>query len=273
MLISALLVAMLHVAVRHVSADIPAFQSAFFRSLFAFLFVVPLIVQRGLGIFATRHLHLHVGRAVVNVGAMVTLHVALSMTPLAVVAAISFTSPLWAVMGAILIFGEPAHRTRLLALAVGFAGTWIVLRPGIEVISEGALWMLASAAVWSGVVLFTKGITRHDDSAAVVVWMGVLVTAMTAVPAMLVWVAPTPAQLMWLVLVGFCHCGAQFCLSQALKMADAGVVMPVEFVKLLWAVVFGLAIFGEVPDLWTLVGAAVIFGAVIWLTMRESRRG
>ncbi len=271
MLLSSLLVAVLHVAVRQVSADIPAAQSAFFRSLFSFIFVLPLVAQRGMSVFSTNHLHLHVGRAVFNVGAMITLHIALAITPLAVVAAISFSSPLWAVLGAILVFGEAARRGRILALAIGFAGTWIVLRPGVEVISEGALWMLTSATVWAGVVLFTKALTRHDDSVTVVAWMGVLVTLLTAVPAALVWVTPTVGQLLWLALVGFCHFAAQFCLSQALKIADAGVVMPVEFFKLLWAVLFGLAIFGEVPDLWTLLGGAVIFTAVTWLTVRESR--
>ncbi|MEX2643976.1 MAG: DMT family transporter [Acetobacterales bacterium] len=270
MVLSALLISVLHAAVRYISSDIPAPQSAFFRSLFAFMFVAPFILRRGLSVFRTGCFRLHVGRGLVNVTAMITLHEALALTPLAVVAAISFTSPLWAVIGAILLFGEPAKRPRIVALAIGFVGTWVVLRPGVEVVSEGSLWMLTSAAAWSGVVLFTKAITRHDDSITVVAYMGLMVTLLTAIPAALVWVTPSASDIGWLVLIGFCHFGGQFCLAQSLKLADAGVVMPVDFMKLIWAMAFGFIVFTELPDLWTLVGGTVIFATVTWLTVHES---
>ncbi|MBI4182476.1 MAG: DMT family transporter [Proteobacteria bacterium] len=273
MVASTVFVVFLHAAVRHVSAHLPPAETAFFRTFFALLLLGPWFLKVGLAPFRTRRIGLHLWRSLMNVAAMITLHEALAIpgTKLSAINAISFTSPLFASVAAVFVLGEAMRARRALALVVGFAGMLVIFRPGIEAVDVGGLWALGSAVGWALVLILTKILARTEASVTIVAYMALFLTAMNFVPAFLVWVPPTPADLGWLAMVGACQVAGQMCIAQSLKEAEATAVMPLDFGRLVWATLVGYLLFAEVPDPWTWIGGTVIFASATYITVREAR--
>jgi len=273
MALHTLAVATLHVAVRQASAEgMHAYETSFFRSFIAVLWMVPWFAKRGTAAFRTRKPHLHLTRGAFNVGAMVTLHIAIAIpTPLALIAAVAFTAPLFAGVGAILILGEALKLLRSGALVVGFAGAIAILRPWEGALNIGALWILSHAACWAGALLMTKRMAATESPPVTVAYTMILLTLFTAPMAATVWTWPTPTAMAWLLLVGFLQVSNQLALTQAMREVDATVVMPFDFLRMVWASLYGYAVYSEQPDLLTWIGGLVIFAAATALTINESR--
>ena len=201
---------------------------------------------------------------------MITLHKGLGMAGLAVVNAVYFTSPLFASLGAIVLLRERVRSRRIAALIIGFVGTLIIIRPGFEGFSPGALWVVVAAMFWAWVVILTRILGRTESSVTIVAYMTLFLTPMALGPALTVWVTPTTTEFGWLALVGACQIGTQMCHAQALKLAEATAVMPLDFGRLIWASLLGYLLFAEVPDVWTWIGGTVIFASSIHIAYREA---
>ncbi len=187
--------------------------------------------------------------------------------------ALSFTAPLFATLLAIPILGEVVGLRRALSVVVGFAGALIVIRPGAEgLINAGALVTLFSAFFWGLALCFIKLLSRTETSVAITFYAATALLPVTFVAALPVWQTPSWTMLGWLVLLGALGTIGQLCLSQAMRLADATVVLPIDFTRLVWSAVLGLVLFAEVPDLATFVGGTVIFSSVIYIAYRERAR-
>lgn len=266
---AAVIFAVMHGSVRWVSAEIHPFEVAFFRNLFGFLVLVPWFTTQGLGPLRTKRFGLHLLRASSNVVAMVMFFMALSMTPLAVVQALGFTAPLFATVLAILILGEQVRLRRWTALIAGFVGALLIVRPGIQPLDAGALLTLGSAAVWGLTLIMIKVLSRTDSAVTITAYMVLLMTPLSLVPALFYWTWPSAEAWFWLVVCGVTGTLAQLLMTQSFRVADATVVMPFDFTKIVWGALIGYLIFGEVVDAWTWIGAAVIFAGVTYITYRE----
>lgn len=270
MLVSTLLFAAMHGSIRHVAAGgIHPFEIAFFRNLFALLVVLPWFVRHGLGPLRTRRIGLHALRAVFNIVAMLSFFYALTVAPLAEVTALGFTAPIFATVLAVLVLGEVVGVRRWGAVVVGFVGTVIILRPGFETIGLGQSLTLLSSLAWAWALMVIKVLSRTDSSVTIVTWMALSMIPLSAVPAAFVWHWPDGGQLLWLVLIGLLGGSGQYCVAEALRRSDAGLVMPVDFCKLLWVSVIAWLAFGEVADLYTWLGGAVIFASTVYIAYRE----
>lgn len=261
--------AIMHAAVRHVSRELPPIQIAFFRNLFGLVFLVPLVMANGFAQMRTRRLGLHAFRGLINIVAMMLFFTAISITPLAKVTALSFTAPIFAAALGVLMLGERFRMHRWGALAAGFIGMLIVLRPGLAVVEPGALMALTAAALWAVTMIIIKMLSRTESSVAIVAWMGIFLCAFSIGPALWVWQTPSAAAWGWLVFIGLAGSAAQVSLSQSLKEADTTAVMPFDFLKLIWVALLGAWLFGEVPDRYTFIGAGVIFTASLYIARRE----
>ncbi|QIE54117.1 DMT family transporter [Pikeienuella piscinae] len=261
----------MHVSIRHVSAELPPFEIAFFRNLFGLLVLTPLLLRSGFQEMRTQRIGLHALRSLLNIGAMLMFFTALAITPLAKVTALSFTAPIFTALMSYFILGEVFRVRRWLAIGAGFVGMLIVLRPGVAMVEPGALLALGSATLWAGALIVIKVLSRTESSVAIVAWMGVFLSVFSLGPALWVWRDPTPEAWVWLVFIGIIGTLGQVALSQALKEADPGAVMPFDFLKLIWISLLAAWAFGEIPDAWTFVGAAVIFSAGIYVVRRERR--
>lgn len=268
--------AAMHASVRVASTELDPFQIAFLRNLFGLAFLVPLLIGPGFQQMKTRRLGLHALRAIVNIAAMLLFFTALATTPLAKVTALSFTAPIFVAILSFLVLGERFRLRRWGAIAAGFAGMLLIIRPGLTVVETGALMVLASSALWAVALTMVKVLSRTDTSVAIVAWMGVFLSVFSLGPALWVWRDPTLWAWGWLLFIGFTGSVAQVTLSQALKETDPTVVMPFDFLKLLWATLLAFWWFAEIPDSFTWAGAAVIFAAGLYVANREraaARRG
>ena len=263
--------AILHGSVRYISSEIHPFEITFFRNLFGFIVLLPWFVIHGLRPLRTRRIGLHLLRASSNVVAMLMFFMALSMTPLAQVQALGFTAPLFTTVLAIFILGERVRLRRWTALIAGFIGALIIVRPGLQPIDTGSVLTIVSAAIWGFTLITIKVLSRTDSAVTITAYMVILMSPLSLLPALYYWTWPDPAMWVWLVVCGVSGTVAQLLMAQSFRVAEATVVLPFDFTKIVWGALIGYLAFGEVVDIWTWVGAAVIFSGITYITYRERK--
>jgi drug/metabolite transporter (DMT)-like permease len=269
------LFAVMHMMIRQLSAEIHPFEIAFFRNFLGIFLLVGWFMRIGFGALRTSNAGLHLARAAVNAAAMLCYFTSLSMAPFATVTALGFTSQLFAALGAVLFLGERIRLRRTLALVAGFLGVLAIVRPGVAQIGPGEMLVLASAVAWSAALLLIKAMSRTDSSWTITAYMNLLLTPITLVPALFVWQWPSLGQFLWLAAIAVIGTLAQTAFNQALREAEVAVVMPFEYLRLIWAALIGMFVFAEVPGLWTWMGGAMIVASTSYIAYRESvlRRG
>lgn len=261
----------MHVSVRLVPGDMHAFQIVFLRNGIGLLLLLALYGRGGLGVLRTRRLGLHGLRGLLQMLSMVTFFSGLFSTPLAQVNALNFTSPLFATALAVLVLGEKLPPRRLLVLVLGVAGTLIIIRPGFAEIGAGPLLILVSALFWGLALIAIKVLSRTESTPTTILYMALFLTPMSLVFAVPVWQWPGPEQWAWIVWIAVLGTTAHMALNQSFRMAEATVVLPLDFLKIIWGSAWGYLFFAEVPDLLTWVGGTVIFVSTTTLALREAR--
>jgi len=257
--------------VRYLTQSFDPLQVVFFRNLFGLLAMLPWLARQGFGALQTRRLGLHVLRAVIGVVAMVGWFTTLSLMPLAEATALSFTAPMFTGVLAVVLLGEAMRIRRWTATVIGLLGALIILRPGIEAVQPVALLAIATAAIWAASTVLIKVMARTESAGAIVTYLNLFSLPLALIPALVVWVAPTLEQLAWCALLGLAGSTAHVCMARALACADATLVMPLDYIRLPAVALIAYLAFGEVPDIWTWLGAAVIAASGIYITLREAR--
>lgn len=261
-------------SVKQLAGDLHPFQIAFFRCVFGALFLLPWIARSG-GlrlVIGTKRAGLHLLRGAFQAGGMLGTFWAASLTKLATISAIGFTAPLFAALLAILLLGERVGRWRWLSLVIGFSGTLIILRPGAEIVGIGAFLALAASFSWATAMVLIKRLTETESALSVSIWAALVIAGFSLIPALFVWQWPDFLTYVWLFAIGSFGSFGQFCFAKALSKADTTLVLPFDFMKLLWASLAGYFIFAEVPSLWTWVGGAIILASSVFLTYREQKK-
>lgn len=269
MCLSTVAFSIMHGLVRYVSEVLPPFQIAFFRNVFGLAFLLPLLMRSRFAILRTKRIGLHALRGAINIVAMLMFFTALSISPIAKVTALSFTAPIFMAILAVLVLGERFRIYRWLAILFGFLGMLIILRPGLVAIDTGALLVTGSAALWAVAMVLIKILSRTESSLTIVAYMGIFLGIFSIFPAIWVWQPFGLQTLGWMVLIGLFGSIAQMSLSQSLKETDPTALMPFDFLKLIWTALIGAWFFGEIPDIYTMIGAAVIFSSGLFIAWRE----
>jgi drug/metabolite transporter (DMT)-like permease len=270
MLASTLLAAVMNSAARYISQSVHPFELIFFRNLFAFFFVLPFLWRVGFGALRTERPWMHAGRASLNVINMMFWFTAISLAPLAEVVALGFTAPIFATILGVLIVKEVVGIRRWSAIVVGFIGAVVVLQPGFDTVQLGHGLVLMAAMMWAAILLIIKSLSRTESSITIVAYMSILMTPLSLIPALFVWVWPTWTELGWLAVIGISGGAAQYLLTQSFHEADISVVMPFDFAKLVWIALIAYIAFAEVPTLTTWIGGAIIFASGLYIARRES---
>ena len=271
MMIAAMLNMSMAAILKGLVNELPVFEVAFFRHFFGTMILLPLLLRPGANPFRTQRFSMHCMRAVLNIVAILAYFTAVSLIPLTQVTALGFTSPLFASLFAVLILGEVMRRSRITGLLLGLAGAVIILRPGFQEISIGAMLALGSALFWAGAMTCIKSLSRTDPSVAVVFYAAFLQLPIAFVLTLFVWRTPTLAQLGLMVIIAIIGTLAQLSITQAFRQADSSVVLPMDFTKLIWASILGYFLFAELPDIWAWIGGAVVFSGVLWVGYSEAR--
>ncbi len=271
MALAAAAFSVMHAAIRHLSDEMHPFEIAFFRVFFGFFALAPVFLRDGWAPLRTTKIKLFAYRGVLNSAAMLMFFFSLSITPLATVAALSFTAPLFATLLAMLLLRETVQLRRWTALLIGFAGTLVILRPGIAEIGLGPMLVIGSSVVWAFALMLIKVLTRTESSVTITAYASIFLSPVCLVAAIPYWTWPGLEQLAWLAAIGVVGTVAQTAMNQSFKLADASAVLPMDFSKLIWASAIGFALFGEIPDLWTWVGGVMIFAGATYVGIRESQ--
>jgi drug/metabolite transporter (DMT)-like permease len=263
--------AAMNVVIRAMNQELHPFQVAFLRCAVGCAFMLPWLARTGFDGLRTASHKLYFSRAIVGCASMLCWFSALAFLPVAEATALSFTSPLFATAAAALLLGEVVRRRRWIATIVGFCGAMIVLRPGIDALSFAHALVLASAALGGWNSITVKQLTRTDNPNAIILYMTLYLVPLSAIPAAFVWQWPSAQAWMLTCLLGLFATLAHQSFTRALAACEASYVLPFDFTRLPMVALLAFLAFGEVPDLWTWVGGAVIVGATIYIARREAQ--
>ncbi|MBB3978470.1 drug/metabolite transporter (DMT)-like permease [Rhizobium azooxidifex] len=269
---NSLVAAMDGVIVRLIAGEIHPLGIVFFRNLFSLVALYAIFPRSRLHGDSNMSFWVHAIRAVIKLLALFAGFMAVTQMPLASATAIAFTMPLFVMLGSVLFLGEQFFAARIAALVLGFAGVLIVLQPGSGTLDMGALWALAGAIGLASVALLMKVSATREDPLRIA-WLNLVITVPVALLiAVPVWQTPSLYALGLMALQGVGGLMAQLAFARAMKLADASLLVVVDFIRLPTALFFGLVLFGEPIRMAVVVGATIILCAILILFHRENGR-
>ncbi len=263
------------VAGREVSVTLDTFEIMMYRSAIGLVIVAAVLSVAGQWrAVRTDHLKRHILRNAAHFTGQNLWFFAVTAAPLAQVFALEFTTPIWVVLLAPFLLGEPLTRRRTLAVVLGFVGILIVARPGAETVNAGTITAALAAVFFALTYIATKRLTRLETIGGIMFWLTAiqLVFGLAAAGFDGDIALPDAAALPFVVVIALAGLLAHFCITNALSLASASIVAPLDFVRLPAIAVIGMALYDEPLDLFVFLGAAVIFGANYVNILAENRK-
>lgn len=256
---------------RYLSSDIHTFEIVFFRSLFGAAFLLPWLFRTGIKGLYTRRIGMHMARGLFGLATSYILFTAIMLAPLGEVAAILTIRPLVASLAVILILREAALGRRWLATVLGFAGALVILQPGFSDVSLGVVLALVAVCLMASLTVIMKSLSRTESPDCIAMWQMVIFTPLALVPMLFVWQTPDLFQLILLIGTGLTGTLTQRSITRAYAAADATVILPFDFTRLVFSAALGFIVFAEFPDIWTWLGGALILAATLTYVRAETR--
>ncbi|MDJ0610659.1 MAG: DMT family transporter [Kiloniellales bacterium] len=260
--------------VKWLGESYPTVQLVFFRSLFAFIPLGFLMFRDGVSqALRMNDRQGHLLRAVVGVLALWAFFYAFAHMPLADVIAITFAAPVFVTALSVPLLGERVGLRRWSAVLVGFLGVLIMIQPGAGVFQTVALVPLGGVVFYALAMVFVRKLSRTETSASIVFYFTLACTLVSGAALPFSWVTPEPWDWALLVALGLIGGMAQITFTRAVSLADVSVIMPFEYTAMLWAVVLGFFIWGEVPgnNIW--IGVAIVMASGLYILYREASLG
>ena len=253
---------------RYLAGSYSTFELAFLRCAVAVCVLTPLVLRGGVAQLKTKIIHIHGLRMAATYMAILFWFYAAESVPVGDFFAIQFATPLFTIGAAALLLRENVTLKSWLAAIVGFGGVLIIVRPGYIPMSIGIMAAIATALSYALVNTLIKVASRHDSPTVMTFYVNVLILPVSAIPAYFVWKTPLWDDVPTLLGVTLFATLAQFCVANSISLADARVVQPMNFMRMPMAALLGFLVFSEFPDLWTWIGAVIIFGAA-WYAVQH----
>jgi drug/metabolite transporter (DMT)-like permease len=271
MVTGCLLFSIMGALVKLLGQKLDSFQIAFFRCFFGFIAILPFVLLKpGCRAFRTTHFYGHFLRGALGVAAVVAGFYATTRLPLTDSTAISFTAPLFMILTAIFLLGEKVRWRRGLATVAGFIGVLVMVRPDRGTLDLGAMVGLFGAFLGALSTTLIKRLSATEEALTILIYFGLFSSILTAIPAYFVWHSLTGGELALLALVGALGAVGQFCQVRAFAAGELMAVAPIDYSRLIFAGIMGFLLFAELPDRYTLVGAAMIVGSTLYIACREA---
>lgn len=267
-----LLFVFLNALMRGLALQLDPFQTQFLRYLAGCVVLLPFVLRAGVAAYRPQNIGGQFARGAVHTFGLCLWFVAIPHITLADTTAIGFTGPIFIMLGAWLVFREPMRWERWVAALIGFGGVLIVVAPKLS--GSGGYYtlvMLASAPVFAASFLITKGLTRYERPAVIVVWQSITVALCSLPLALLDWQTPSLLQCAVFLLCGLLGSAGHYCLTRSFSVADISATQSVKFLDLVWASLVGWLAFSDQPSQSTLIGGLVICASTIWIAHREAR--
>jgi drug/metabolite transporter (DMT)-like permease len=270
MLGSTLAFGMMAVAIRLATADVPTQEVAFFRNGFGLLALLPILLRPGHAPLRTRQLPRYFLRSVIGLGSMLCGFWALGHLPLTQAVSLSYSTPLFVTIAAVLWLDETVRMRRWAAVIIGFLGVLVIVRPGSADFTPGTLIAVLAAVLSALVAIQIKQLTRVDSADTVVFYTYVFWVPLSLIPALFVWVWPSGITWLWLVATGVFGTLGQLLWTRALRLGEVSALTPISFMQLPLVALFGWWLFDESLDRWTVIGAGIILASNAYIAHREA---
>jgi drug/metabolite transporter (DMT)-like permease len=247
------------VAGREATTAVNVFQLMEVRSVLAILFLCPIILRNGgFATMKTSRLPQHIARNLIHYCAQLGWFFALTLIPIGQVVAIEFTMPIWTAILAASFLGERITSWRAAAVVLGLVGVVVIVRPATGEINPGQLIALAAAVGFGISMVLVKSLTRTESALAVIFWMAVIQAAAGFIPTLYVWAWPSTSAWGWMIVIAICGTFSHYCLTSAMRYADATIVVPMDFLRVPLTATVGWLLYSERLDVFTVLGAAMI---------------
>jgi drug/metabolite transporter (DMT)-like permease len=251
--------------------DVNVYVAGFFRFFLGLIIILPYIIKNKDAVLKTTHLKQHFLRAILGLPAMLIYFSALVLLPIEKLTAISFVVPLIVTILAVFFLGEKIYIYRTLALILGFSGMLVIIRPGFVDISIGVYMVLFSALLWSINIIITKKISKDDSAITILAYQSIFMSLLSFFIVLFFWEMPSLKTFIYLILAAMCGTVLHLTLNHAFKLVDVSMTQPYSFLNLVFASIIGYFVFDEMPDLYTWIGALIIFTGVLIISYREMK--
>lgn len=270
MLGSTLAFGLMAIAIRYATRYVPTQEVAFFRNAFGLLALLPMLIRPGSAPLKTQQLPRYFLRSAIGLASMLCAFWAIGHLPISQAISLSYSTPLFVTIAAVLWLGETVRMRRWAAVIIGFIGVLIIVRPGSTTFTPGTLVAVGAAVLSSLVAIQIKQLTRVDSADTVVFYTYVFWVPLSLVPALFVWVWPTGLAWVWLVATGVLGTLGQLLWTRALRLGEVSALTPISFMQLPLVSLLGWLLFNETLDRWTVIGAGIILGANAYIAHREA---
>ena len=270
MIVTGILFVAVTATVKHGAQGLPAAESAFLRYVLGIVFLIPMLKPLKAAKLTMRQKKLFWIRGFAHSLAIILWFHAMTRITIAEVTAMNYMNPIYITIGAALFLGERLASRRIIAIAAGFLGALIILRPGFRELTDGHLAMIGAAMLFAVSYLTAKLLADEISASAVVAMLSITVTICLFPFAAIVWQTPTLEQVFWMFVVASFATAGHYTMTLAFSEAPVSVTQPVVFLQLVWSVLTGAVLFGEPADGWVILGGAVIVGATTFIAVREA---
>ena len=254
-------------------ATYPIGEVLFVRTLVGLVTVGAFILPvTGLAVYRTRRLRAHLMRACSQVGSQTMLLIAFSLMPLAGATAIMFSSPIFSTLASSVFLKEKVGATRWVVLLIGFAGVLVIANPGADTFQLGAVFALGNAILFGTVVAGVRGMSSTESTRTLIMYQLSLLTCVYAFSLFLGVKAPTVFDALVMVFSGAGNGAAQYLWTRAIHLAPTSAVVPFQYIQLVWAMLLGFTIWGDLPTAGLLAGSAIVIASGLYLFWHETRR-
>lgn len=258
---------------RELSAEITVVQMSLLRSLFCIAVLLPMAFWYGTRSVATRKPGMHLLRNTIHFGGQFGWMYGITILPLAAVFSLEFTVPIWTAILAAIFLRERLTTYRLIGVGMGFAGILTILRPGSELLDLASFAVIGAAICYASTYVFTRGMRSTESPFCIIFWMNIVQFPIgLGLTVWAGWTTPSPALWPWVIAIGCAGLASHYCVAQAMRLADATVVAPLDFVRLPLIAVVGYLLYSEPWNPWVLIGGTVIFAGNLAIVLGERRR-
>ena len=247
------------ISVRELGDEMSPFEMVFFRSVIGLLILTPIVLYQQKRLPRTTQLTDHIIRNVTHYLGQSAWFYGITIISLAKVFAIEFTTPVWTLVLATFLLGEKMTRWRIIAIVFGILGVLIVLRPGLIPIHFASIVVLAGSFGFAMSHIYTRKLAQLESPTVILFYMSAIQVPIALLPALYSWVMPMGMAWLWIFIIGITSITAHYCLSRALTIADASIIIPLDFLRLPLIILVGYLFYQEALDWYVLLGASIIF--------------
>ena len=270
MILSGVCFVAMHSAAKYLADEVHIFEIVFLRCALVVVILSPFLFKEGKKSLFTKQPKNQIYRIVTNSIAILLFFYGLSISPLSLATVLNFTAPIFTVIFAIIFLKEKLTNHRLISLVLGFIGVMCVLRPDLS-FNLGGLLVLLSSLVWASSLIFIKKLTKTDSAITISLYAGVGMMPATFAAAYPYLEEINFVQFLFILFIAISGTTAQTLLNSALKRGDLSFLLPLDFLRLIWSVLLGVALFGESTSVFLWLGGLFILVASTLIVTSERK--